>query len=115
MDNHSFFHRGESDVDAIDLTTWKEREYKSSFRTSSMMGKETITNNGLKGQVLSQDWIQRADGISANELISQLWLECDSYREEAMALREEIEYIKMEILCLRQNIPGRTLPNVMWV
>lgn len=54
------------------------------------------------------DWMHYVKGDVATVVIAKLMDDCQHYQSETMALREEIEHMKMELGCLRSSMLGRT-------
>jgi hypothetical protein len=55
---------------------------------------------------LAKHWIRYAQDEMTTVIIAQLLEDCEYYQTETVALREEIEFMKAELGCLRQQIPG---------
>jgi hypothetical protein len=55
---------------------------------------------------LTKHWIHPVQDEMTNVIITKLLEDCEHYQTETLALREEIEFMKIELGCLRQQIPG---------
>jgi hypothetical protein len=76
-------------------------------RSSSFSGHEWFVKGSTSdNDVTSNKWIRYVQDEMTNVIIAKLVEDCEYYQSETVALREEVEFMKIELGCLRQQIPG---------